>query len=101
MASGLDPKRAAKVLMLAFEIASRPLAVAGETLPRDDNMSLGKLFAEGTPSEVETILGWNINTRHLEISLPTEKLQLWLRDIDDLLKPHASASGKQLEQLVG
>ena len=73
MASGLDPKRAAKALMLAFEIASRPLVAHGETLPRDDNMSLGKLFAEGTPSEVETVLGWSINTRHLEISLPTRQ----------------------------
>ena len=101
MASGLDPKRAAKALMLAFEIASRPLVAHGETLPRDDNMSLGKLFAEGTPSEVETVLGWSLNTRHLEISLPYDKLQLWLRDIDKVLIPNKSASGKQLEQLVG
>jgi hypothetical protein len=46
----LDATLATKALMLAFEIAGRPLVPDGEPLPRDDNMSLGKLFAEGTPS---------------------------------------------------
>jgi hypothetical protein len=55
-------------------------------------MSLGKLFAEGTPTEVEQVLGWTINTRLLKISLPTDKLRLWLMDITDILQPSTSAT---------
>ena len=68
------------VVPLAMHVTSRPHAGAGEEpVPRRPILSLPKLIAEGRPEEVQTVLGWTINTRRLEVSLPSDKYYTWLR----------------------
>jgi hypothetical protein len=45
-----------------------------------------KVAAEGTPTEVLTVLGWTIDTRRLLIRLPEEKADAWDAELDALLK---------------
>jgi hypothetical protein len=48
-----------------------------EPLPRRPLLSAHKLIAEGSPAEVQTVLGWNVDTRRLTISLPDDKFLAW------------------------
>jgi len=52
---------------------------------RKEIISLKKLQAKGQLSEVKTVLGWNLDTRRLLISLPDHKVTDWIRDIDTIL----------------
>jgi hypothetical protein len=46
-----------------------------DTLPTKDLISTKKFIAEERMEEQKTILGWNINTKSLSISLPPDKHQ--------------------------
>jgi len=46
-----------------------------ESIQREDCLSLGKL------AESFILLGWEINTRRLTISIPTEKYKKWNSDL--------------------
>jgi len=70
---------------LAIHLIGRHLSTL-ELLPHDDLLSLNKLAAEGQMSEIKTILGWVVNTRSLEISLPSTKYIAWLRDTQSLIE---------------
>jgi hypothetical protein len=56
--------RVSKAIPLAIHTTSRPLDSLDE-IPRKEILLLKKLSAEGTPSKVKTVLGWNHNTRNL------------------------------------
>ena len=75
------PKNCARqpdVVPLAMYVTSRPHAGTGaEAVPRRPILSLPKLIAEGRPEEVQTVLGWNLDTRRLKISLPSDKYHTW------------------------
>jgi hypothetical protein len=45
-----------------------------------------KVMAEGMPAEVLTVLGWEIDTRKLQIRLPEAKAREWDRDLKRLIK---------------
>ena len=63
------------VVPLAMHVTSRPHAGDDdEPLPRRPILSAPKLIAEGSPAEVQVVLGWRIDTRRLEVSLPEDKL---------------------------
>ena len=63
---------------LAMHVTSRPHAGNDlEPLPRRPLLSAHKLAAEGSPAEVQTVLGWNVDTRRLIISLPDDKFLAW------------------------
>ena len=49
---------------LAMFVSMRPLAT-DEPVPRKETLSLPKLEAEGTPSEMMIVLGWWLDTRRL------------------------------------
>jgi hypothetical protein len=72
-------QRGSRAPLLALEIVGRPMAQR-EPLPRDPLLAIDKAIAEGTPSEVQTILGWQIDTRKLLIKLPDEKFGTWKSD---------------------
>lgn len=55
---------------LAVHVLSRPHAGEREPIPRRPLLAPDKLDAEGRPSEIQQVLGWEINTRRLQISLP-------------------------------
>ena len=57
-----------------------------EPLPRRPLLSAHKLIAEqGSPAEVQTVLGWKIDTRRLRISLPDDKFLAWNGELTKLI----------------
>jgi hypothetical protein len=67
-------------------------------------VAVKKVMAEGTPTEVLTVLGWQIDTRRLLIQLPSEKADAWASDLDSLIK-HGNKGRliglKRLERIQG
>ena len=93
--------RQPNVVPLAMHLTSRPHAGDDkEPIPRRPILSIPKLIAEGRPEEIQVVLGWRINTRLLEISLPDDKYSAWSSDVK-----RVQAAGhcmvKELETLVG
>ena len=78
----------------------RPYAHQAEPVPRREPISLEKLEHEGIPREIQTVLGWEINTRLLLLRLLKEKFVAYTSDVDKLL-----AEGKttmaDLESILG
>jgi hypothetical protein len=97
---GVSADRGAQAALLAIEIFGCPQS-SGDTLSRDDLLSLEKAIAEGTPSEWLIILGWLLNTRRLLISLPPDKHFAWKADIDIFLEKGRRVRAKELESLIG
>ena len=73
--------------------SSRPQAGdEWEPITRRPLLSIPKLLAEGSPAEVQTVLGWDIDTRRLRIALPDEdKFIAWL---DNMHRICANKGGK-------
>ena len=89
------------VVPLAIHITSRPHAGDdSEPVIRRPLLSPAKLLAEGSPAEIQIVLGWKINTRRLTISLPDDKFTAWSAD---LTKIHVRKSClyHELDELVG
>jgi hypothetical protein len=84
---------------LAIHAFVRPVDESN-TLLRKDLISMKKYIAEGRMEEQKTVLGWNINSRSLSISLPPDKHEKWIGDIDTLLSGKR-VSFKQLETMIG
>ena len=94
-------RRQPHVVPLAMHLTSRPHAGdADEPVPRRPILSIPKLEAEGRPEEIQIVLGWRLNTRSLEASLPDDKFRAWSIDIASLLVKKACTM-KELETLVG
>ena len=71
-----------------------------EPIPRKAIISPNKLKAEGAIEERKLLLGWLLDTRHLLISLPDDKLKAWSKDIKSLLGTK-QATHPLLDKLVG
>ena len=94
-------RRQPHVVPLAMHVTSRPHAGdSDEPIPRRPILSLPKLIAEGRPEEVQAVLGWRINTRLLEVSLPDDKYKAWIGDVHRLIR-NGHCGAKELETLVG
>jgi hypothetical protein len=78
-------QRGRNAALLAIDMFGRP-TVASDPLPRDPIVATKKVMAEGTPAEIQTILGWRIDTRRLLIQLPKEKAKLWDADLRALIR---------------
>jgi hypothetical protein len=85
---------------LAIFVANRPHAGDAEPVPRRENLSGPKLVAEGTPAELQIVLGWEINTRLLLVTLPFDKFVAWTSDIRDAIRTRTITLG-ELHSLVG
>jgi hypothetical protein len=92
-------KRGAAAVPLAIHLIGRPMADS-EPIPRDDLISLKKLIAEGGLKEVQTVLGWILNTRTLLVSLPEDKFLAYSKQINNLLEK-TKASFVELDILTG
>jgi hypothetical protein len=93
------PMRVSRAIPLTIRTLARP-ASNQDFLPRKDIISLKKLKVEGRLEETKLVLGWQINTRSLQISLPDSKFFTCIRDLDAMLS--ASKSSYQLlETLLG
>lgn len=86
--------------IMALDLTFRPNKGDEEPLPRPEVASVKKLFAEGTLKEVIVFLGWLINTRLFQISLPIDKAAAWIKSIVEILNKR-SAGFKELATLVG
>jgi hypothetical protein len=79
-------RRQAHVVPLAMFVTSRPHA--GETqepILRRAILSMEKLATEGTPEEIQIVLGWLLDTRRLLVALPQDKFEAWLGSLDDII----------------
>ncbi len=98
-------KRGSRAALLALEVVSRPLVERGETLPRDHMLAVDKARAEGTPAEVQIVLGWEIDTRRHTIALPATKHTAWKQSIHEVLfqakKKRNRIRHATLERLLG
>jgi hypothetical protein len=77
--------RGRNAALLAIDTLGRPTC-DDDPLPRDPIVATKKVAAEGTPTEVLTVLGWTIDTRRLLIRLPEEKADAWDAELEALLK---------------
>ncbi|MFN9982272.1 MAG: hypothetical protein ACK53Y_20260, partial [bacterium] len=75
---------------LAIHSIARPVEPTDD-IPRVDIISTKKLQAEGTFEEVKIVLGWQLNTRSLLISLPRDKHQKWSHDINKMISLRRSS----------
>jgi hypothetical protein len=67
-----------------------------EDIPfREHMLAMAKLEAEGSFSESQIVLGWRIDTRTLLISLPEEKYNAWITEINLAIQT------RRIESLVG
>lgn len=89
------------VVPLAIQAMSRPLASAEEEpLPRRPLLAPKKMAAEGRPSEVQVVLGWELDTRKLQVALPVDKFRAWSEDIERIIRD-GKASKEVLATAVG
>jgi len=94
-------KREGHAVPLAVHAVSRPHQGDDvEPVPRRPILSPEKLEAEGRPSEVMIVLGWEVDTRRLIVSLPENKYVAWEKELDRALD-NTGISSEQLESLVG
>jgi hypothetical protein len=92
--------RAPHCVPLAVHATSRPHAGPAEPIPRRNILGDAKLLAEGTPDELQIVLGWTLRTRQLLIALPDDKFDAWSRDINTMIRLGKSTFG-DLQTCVG
>mmetsp|Transcript_1089 Transcript_1089/g.1714 ORF Transcript_1089/g.1714 Transcript_1089/m.1714 type:complete len:831 (+) Transcript_1089:2296-4788(+) len=94
-----NARRVAFAVPVTIEAMSCPL-LPSEPIPRTGLISTKKLQAEGQPSEIQTVLGWVVNTRSLTIALPRAKYIAWCHEIDNTLNKKRIGY-RNLASLVG
>ena len=56
---------------------------------------------EGSPAEIQVILGWKIDARRLLISLPEDKFHAWSEDVTKLRNTEGKCLRSEVDTLVG
>jgi hypothetical protein len=92
--------RAPHCVPLAVHTTSRPHSGLDEPIPRRNILGDAKLLAEGTPAEIQIVLGWTLRTRQLLIALPDDKFDAWSQDLHTTIKLGRSTFGN-LETCLG
>jgi hypothetical protein len=94
-------RRQAHVVPLAMFVTSRPHAGdTQEPILRRAILSMEKLATEGTPEEIQIVLGWLIDTRRLLAALPQDKSEAWLNSLDAIISTR-NCLKEALESLEG
>jgi hypothetical protein len=97
----INRRRQPHVVPLAVHVTTRPhTGDEQEPIPRRPLISLPKLLAEGSPAELQVVLGWLLNTRKLIVSLPDDKFIAWSGDIDEVIKAR-QVPRDALESIIG
>jgi hypothetical protein len=92
--------REAHTVPLAIHVTSRPHAGDDEPITRRSILAQAKLIAEGTPAEIQIVLGWLLDTRRLSLSLPEDKHTAWKAEILQILADRSATFG-DLDSTVG
>lgn len=98
-----DALRLSKAILLAMDLVGRP-NTDQEPIPRDPLLSIEKAMAEGTPCENLIVLGWELDTRRLLVTLTAAKCRTWSRDIRQILnqrKGHRRVNHQTMDTIVG
>lgn len=97
--------RAQHAVPLALEVLFRPLHADDEKhIKRAQLLAPEKLEEEGNLSETKTLLGVKIDTAILRVSLPIDKAQRYIFDINSLMRKFEAkevVSKKELESIIG
>ena len=94
-------RRQPHVVPLAMHVTSRPHAGdANEPIPRRPILSQPKLLAEGSPAEIQVVLGWTIDTRRMLIALPDDKYTAWAEDLSQIIS-EPRCFYEDLDEMVG
>jgi hypothetical protein len=93
-------ERGAHCVPLAVHATSRPHAGDEEPIPRRSLLGEAKLLAEGTPAELQIVLGWLVATRSLLVSLPDDKFESWVTDLQAMIDSKRTTYG-DLDSMVG
>ena len=93
------PLRMCRATPLAIRTLARPLNT-NDIIPEKDIIATKKYQVEGRLEEQKMILGWILNTRSLEISLPPNKHEKWTKEILRLISI-PKVRGKHLEYILG
>jgi len=91
--------RMSRAIPLAIRTLARPINPS-DMIPRKDITSMKKYKAEGRLKVVKKVLGWVLNTRSRQISLPSDKYKDWSSDISKMIAAKKSHH-KNLETLIG
>ena len=89
--------------LLALDTVSRPVQ-ADKPLPWDAMLAIEKALAEGTQAEIQIVLGWLIDMHQLLISLPQEKFNQWIAELNvalDTAQRNGHLRHCNLEPLLG
>ena len=93
--------RYTQTVPLAMHVTSRPHAGDSvESITRRPILSQSKLEAEGSPAEIQIVLGWTIDTRRMLVSLPDDEYKAWTADLRSLLRDCKSCPRTTVETLV-
>jgi hypothetical protein len=94
-------RREPHAVPLAVHALSRPHRGDNvEPVPRRPLLAPDKLAAEGTPREVQIVLGWTIDTRRMLVLLPRDKYLAWVGDLDETIGAGKATIG-ELQTLIG
>jgi hypothetical protein len=93
--------RAQAAVLMALHLQFRPHAGDAKPIKRPETASTCKLLGEGGMAETIIFLGWQINTRSLQISLPEEKTKAWSSSIENIIKSNRPITYQTLATLVG
>lgn len=92
--------KASHVVPFVFDLLGRPPGPL-DPLPREELLAVTKAKAEGTPGEIATILGWEIDTRRLTIRLPYDKWRIWSEDLHAIIHQKGPIPWDKLATMVG
>jgi hypothetical protein len=93
-------ERSPHAVPLVMHVTSRPHTGEKEPLPRRAILSAPKLLHEGTPAEIQIVLGWLLDTRRFLVALPHDKFVMWT---DSLMAvaDQTTITFQDLETLIG
>ena len=94
--------RASAVVPLVLHLMVRPNHPTEEPIKRTDILAEDKMMAEGSPSEIMRVLGWEFDTRRLLLILRQDKYLNWSKAVRRLAdKNTRKAIFQELESTIG
>ena len=97
---GNNAIRTTKAILLAIYLFARPSSDSKNPIPHKYLLSIVKMIAEGRQSEIQTVLGWVVDTRAFIVQLPQDKCVAYSKQVNEVIRLRRS-SNKNLESIIG